>query len=838
MTGESPLRAASRRAPAPAGSARCSCELLLSLCEGAEVQGCLAAFAVGVAELRRGVTALHAEIESEPADWRVRIGQRSAARKGAGELELLLAIVRSADCHAYQLLERAGVRCGPLRKRLIDQLREAENLAAHGAPRQPHQPHPPHPGRQSQLPAVQVPAPRQARVLAIHGDARATRETPVLEDRSPRQRLDDGPRRRNHASGPEDSSPSLLGPEDSGLRRRNDRPRLLAPRPEVDLGEPDRPRPRVLVCRDEPESPRARDDVEPTRPRESQPERAPDPAPRLELRPGPRLEPLDPRHLAPLHGREATLARLADAVLRRSPRPPLLVGPHGCGRTLVASHLARILGVPVFLLSAASHTDEDTLRADLAVVARQRGVAILDDLDQVGSDAPPIFLPALVKIWSSGQPPILTIVSPEGRARLEAWLPGLSSTFDVLELPVLEGEELRAAVDAAAPAVLAQHGLSLGPGARLAELTRLAERFLGGLAMPGRALDLLDLACARTAREGRANVHRDTWIDIVCERSGIPRERVEGLGNNLGNQEVLDLEGELARQVVGHDHAIKALSQLIRRNRAGFSSQRPVATVLLLGPSGVGKTEIAKALCGALFDRQDALVRLDMSEYAESHAVARVIGAPPGYVGHEQGGALTDPLLRHPHCVVLLDEIEKAHRDVHQLLLQVLDEGRLTDGRGRTVDFRHAVLIMTSNLGAACLLAEDQAHADSDARALEAARAAFPVELWNRIEAPLVLHPLRNAELATICARLVRASSDRLFRERGIRFKLSDRACRHVVGLCGRDAALGARPLRHVLTRVIEARVADAILRGQVRAGMLVEVDVDGEALVLATSRA
>ena len=829
MTGESPLRAAGRRAPPPAAGVRCSCELLLSLCEGAEVQGCLAAFAVGVAELRRGVAALHAETESEPADWRLRIGQRSAARKGAGELELLLAIVRSADCHAYQLLERAGVRCGPLRKQLIDRLREAENLAAHGAaPRLPHR------GRQSQLPAA------KARVLAIRGDNRAPRDAPVPEDSSPRHRADDGPRRLRDAPVPEDSSPRLLGPEDSGLRRRVERPRLLAPRPERGLTEPARPRPRVLVCRDESEAPRAHEDIEATtRPRsESQPERAPDPTPRLELRPGPRLDPIDPRDLPPLHGREATLARLADAVLRRSPRPPLLVGPHGCGRTLVASHLARILGVPVFLLSAASHADEDTLRADLAVVARQRGVAILDDLDQVGSDAPPIFLPALVKIWSSGQPPILTIVSPEGRARLEAWLPGLSSTFDVLELPVLEGEELRAAVDAAAPAVLAQHGLSLGPGARLAELTRVAERFLGGLAMPGRALDLLDLACARTAREGRTRVQRDTWIDIVCERSGIPRERVEGLGNHLGNQEILDLEGELARQVVGHEHAIKALAQLIRRNRAGFSSQRPVATVLLLGPSGVGKTEIAKALCGALFDRQDALVRLDMSEYAESHAVARVIGAPPGYVGHEQGGALTDPLLRHPHCVVLLDEIEKAHRDVHQLLLQVLDEGRLTDGRGRTVDFRHAVLIMTSNLGAACLLAEDQAHADSDARALEAARAAFPVELWNRIEAPLVLHPLRNAELATICARLVRASSERLFRERGIRFKLSDRACRHVVGLCGRDAALGARPLRHVLTRVIEARVADAILRGQVRAGMQVEVDVDGEALVLATSRA
>ncbi|HEY0136360.1 MAG TPA: AAA family ATPase, partial [Nannocystis sp.] len=503
--------------PAPATSARCSCELLLSLCDGAEVQACLSTFAVAVADLRRGIAELHAETEAEPADWRVRIGQRSAARKGAGELELLLAIVRSADCHAYQLLERAGVRCGALRKRLIDQLREAENLAAHAvAPRAPHR------GRQSQLANQRPPATREARVLPIRGDTRAsdTRTTSEpgrrgsgLEDSSTRHRLaaDDLPTRqsrddsatrhrlaaddlptRQHRGASEDSSPRhrLLdeGPrrhrlaEDSSTRlsapvpedsRRPPapRPRLLAP-----PAEPERARPRVLVYHDEPEPYREEPDTSAHARPDPQP--AADPGPRPELRPGPRLEPIDPRDLPPLHGREATLARLADAVLRRSPRPPLLVGPHGCGRTLVASHLARILGVPVFLLSAASHADEDTLRADLAVVARQRGVAILDDLDQVGSDAPPIFLPALVKIWSSGQPPILTIVSPEGRARLETWLPGLSSTFDVLELPVLEGDELRAAVAAAAPAVLAQHGLSLGTGSRLAELTRVADRFL------------------------------------------------------------------------------------------------------------------------------------------------------------------------------------------------------------------------------------------------------------------------------------------------------------------------------------------------------------------------
>ena len=830
MTGESPLRAAGRRAPAPAGQARCSCELLLALCEGAAVQDTLAQFGVDTARLRNGVAELHAEIETEPADWRVRIAQRSAGRPGAGELELLLAIVRSADAHAYQLLERAGVPCGSLRKRLIDRLREAENVAAHA-----HAPMP----RRTRM--SQTASSGEARVITLQTD-----DAPRRSARAPLRRAGDPiaePPRRTAAPVPEDSrrspttEPGRPVPEDSRRAR-------IVPVPEdiyrARQTPPEDSRARQPVPEDSQVryQPAGHDrdsehDDRPERADDRQHDRQQD-RPRPELRPGPRLTPLLARDLPPLHGREAALARLADAVLRRSPRPPLLVGPHGSGRTLIASHLARILGSPVFLLGAATYVDEDGLRSDLLAVAKQRGVAILDDLDQVGSDTPPVFLPALVKIWSSGHPPVLTIVSPEGRARLEAWLPGLASTFDVLELPVLEGDDLRAAVAAAAPAILAEHGLSLGTGSRLHELTRLADRFLGGLAMPGRALDLLDLACARTAREGRNQVGRDTWIEIVCERSGIPRERIEG----LGNQEMLDLEGELSRQVVGHDHAIKALAQLIRRNRAGFSSQRPVATVLLLGPSGVGKTEIAKALCGALFDRPDALVRLDMSEYAESHAVARVIGAPPGYVGHEQGGALTDPLLRQPHCVVLLDEIEKAHRDVHQLLLQVLDEGRLTDGRGRTVDFRHAVLIMTSNLGAGCLLAGDVDSRLDDTRALETARAAFPVELWNRIEAPLVLHPLSNAELATICQRLVKASSERLFRERGIRFRLDDRACRHVVALCGRDATLGARPLRHVLTRIVESRIADAILRGQIRAGMLVEVGIEADELVLSTSRA
>src|SRR5690606_37835191 len=319
-----------------------------------------------------------------------------------------------------------------------------------------------------------------------------------------------------------------------------------------------------------------------------------------------------------------------------------------------------------------------------------------------------------------------------------------------------------------------------------------------------------------------------TWLEIVSERSGLPPARIE----LRGDQDVLDLEQRLAERVVGHRTAIGTVARLVRRNRAGFGGRRPILSALLLGPSGIGKTELAKALGHALFDRDDALVRLDMSEYAEAHAVARIVGAPPGYVGHEQGGALSDPLLRRPHCVVLLDEIEKAHRDVHQLLLQVFDEGRLTDGRGRVVDFRHAAVIMTSNLGAEVWQGANP-RAELDDEVLARARAAFPVELWNRIEAPLVMHPLTPADLAKICRRLARGSSERLFRERGIRYELTDAACERLITLGGDDPQLGARPLRHLLQREVESILADAILRGELRAGTQVEVDVEGTRFVV-----
>lgn len=718
---------------------------------------------------------MHEQLAPEPADWHLRLAQRGAS---SSDLEQLLAIVRSAESHGYQLLERVGVKSSALRREII------EHMRLYGA-------------------AGPATSPRR-RSQAARGSAGAEPSPSNRAWRSRRERAGHG-----SPNGPSSAADPSTAP---GRSPRHDG--ATDPAEATEAGR----------------SRRAAAPSYTARPSKAEPEAAPaeEPAPTTPSPAAATLRSISASALPPLCGRDTIVAQLADALLRRAPRPPVLVGPPGSGRTLVAEHLAAVLDSPVFRLDATAYDDEDALGLDLSAIASAGGVAIIDELDRVPSDAVPPFFGALARAWSRRQPPLLTIASPESYARLDLWLPGGTASVDRIALPPLPRDTVADAVAAGAPTVLQAHGCTLATNAKLGELLRLADRYLTGLAMPGRALDLLDLCCARVTRQGGTEVTRDTWLDITAERSGLPRERIEAQGDQL----LLELEQRLAARVVGHDDVCRTLAGLIRRNRAGFGNHRPVLSTLLLGPSGVGKTEIAKALGEALYERPDALVRLDMSEYAESHAVARVVGAPPGYVGHEQGGALTDPLRRHPHCVVLLDEIEKAHREVHQLLLQVLDEGRLTDGRGRTVDFSHAVIVMTSNLGADALEASRRSRLD-EAAVLDAARGAFPVELYNRIEAPLVLQPLDGAQMLKICRRLARDSSERLRRERGIRYALTDAACRHLVQLAGRDPALGARPLRHLLTREVESLVADAVLRGRLRAGTEAQIDRRGGRLVL-----
>jgi ATP-dependent Clp protease ATP-binding subunit ClpB len=313
----------------------------------------------------------------------------------------------------------------------------------------------------------------------------------------------------------------------------------------------------------------------------------------------------------------------------------------------------------------------------------------------------------------------------------------------------------------------------------------------------------------------------DDIADVVAAWTGIPAGRLlEGESAKL-----LRMEDVIGRRLIGQKPAVRAVSDAVRRARAGISDpDRPTGSFLFLGPTGVGKTELAKALADFLFDDERAMVRIDMSEYAEKHSEARLIGAPPGYVGYESGGQLTEAVRRRPYSVVLFDEVEKAHPDVFDVLLQVLDDGRLTDGQGRTVDFRSTILVLTSNLGSQFLIdptLSDEAKRDA---VLSTVRTAFKPEFLNRLDDIVVFDPLGTQELAQIVELQVGLLARRLA-DRRLTLEVTP-AAREWLVLTGYDPAYGARPLRRLVQREIGDRLAKALLAGEIRDGDGVLVDV------------
>jgi ATP-dependent Clp protease ATP-binding subunit ClpB len=297
---------------------------------------------------------------------------------------------------------------------------------------------------------------------------------------------------------------------------------------------------------------------------------------------------------------------------------------------------------------------------------------------------------------------------------------------------------------------------------------------------------------------------------------------------------LLRMEDELGARVVGQAKAVTAVSDAVRRSRAGISDpDRPTGSFLFLGPTGVGKTETARALAAFLFDDARAMVRIDMSEYGEKHSVARLVGAPPGYVGYDQGGQLTEMVRRRPYSVVLLDEVEKAHPDVFDVLLQVLDDGRLTDGQGRTVDFRNTILILTSNLGSAAIA--DPALSEEQRReaVLAEVRNAFKPEFLNRLDDVVVFHALGTEELTSIVELQVATLAERLSQRR-LRLAVTP-AARDWLARSGFDPVYGARPLRRLVASAIGDPLAKKLLSGEIRDGDEVCVDVadDNAALVV-----
>jgi ATP-dependent Clp protease ATP-binding subunit ClpB len=366
--------------------------------------------------------------------------------------------------------------------------------------------------------------------------------------------------------------------------------------------------------------------------------------------------------------------------------------------------------------------------------------------------------------------------------------------------------------------------MDLEVASRSSDLAKMSELQYGIIPKLEKELKDADSAEAKPMTLLRNKVTEEEIAEVVSKWTGIPVSKMmEGERDKL-----LRMEDELRLRVVGQNEALKAVSNAIRRSRAGLSDpNRPNGSFLFLGPTGVGKTELCKALAGFLFDTEEAIVRVDMSEFMEKHSVARLIGAPPGYVGYEEGGYLTEAVRRKPYSVILLDEIEKAHPDVFNILLQVLDDGRLTDGQGRTVDFKNTVIVMTSNLGSTYIqdLAGEENYQVMKAQVMAVVAGHFRPEFLNRIDEVVVFHPLAAAQIRAI-AKIQLSYLQKRLQDKDMQLEISDAAL-DKLGEAGFDSVYGARPLKRAIQQQLENPLAQDILAGRFIAGSTIHVDVE-----------
>jgi ATP-dependent Clp protease ATP-binding subunit ClpC len=563
--------------------------------------------------------------------------------------------------------------------------------------------------------------------------------------------------------------------------------------------------------------------------------------------------------LDPVFGREAEIDRTLDVLAKRQANCPCLVGHAGVGKTSVVRGLAQRIADGqdvgplddkiVIELDSAGLLAGTGMRGSLAErmgqikieVARAEGrvVLFLDELHSVlagDEEAASELRTALAR----GELPCIGATTPEEYRRVLAQDAALSRRMTAIEIAELAPDEAVLALERVAPAFERHHGVTFAPEA-IAAAVAWSARYIPERSLPDKAVAVLDLAGARARRRGEAAVTREQVADVLGETSGVPVERLlETDGSRM-----LRLEQLLAGRIVGHKGPLERIARVLRRNASGFRSQRPIGSFLLLGPTGVGKTETAKAIAECLFHSPHAMTRLDLSEYSEAHAVARLVGAPPGYVGHEAGGQLTEAVRKRPYQVLLLDEIEKAHRDVLEAFLQVFDDGRMTDGRGRTIDFTNVVIVMTSNLGAEVSRPRTRARIGFGANSKErdttayeeamcnAARGALAPELYNRIDEVLAFAPLDRRDVGEVAERMLRGLGEELEAARGVRLDVSPAAIDALLDEGGFDEELGARPMRRAIARLVEAPIAEMILKGELARGDVALIDVEAGKLVV-----
>ena len=380
------------------------------------------------------------------------------------------------------------------------------------------------------------------------------------------------------------------------------------------------------------------------------------------------------------------------------------------------------------------------------------------------------------------------------------------------------------------------HGISISDEA-IKAAAELSARYINDRFLPDKAIDVLDEACSKKRNESDgAELNKEDIKEVVSEMTGIPLQKM----SSEETDELIDMENRLAERVKGQDEALKAIAKTIRRARSGLKdANRPVGSFLFLGSTGVGKTETAKALAEFLFGSENALIRLDMSEYMEKISASRLIGAPPGYVGYEEGGILTEAVRRKPYCVILLDEIEKAHADVFDVLLQVLDDGRLTDSKGRTVDFKNSIIIMTSNIGSEEMKTKktvgfgggNVAADEKDVRT-EALKKTMRPEFINRIDNIIIFNKLDKENVIEIANLLLERLRETLKAERNLDLKVSEEIVENLAEKSF-DAEYGARPLKRLIETELEDRLSEEILKNDLKNSVVEIISESGQPKII-----
>ncbi|GAV59520.1 AAA domain-containing protein/AAA_2 domain-containing protein/ClpB_D2-small domain-containing protein, partial [Cephalotus follicularis] len=545
--------------------------------------------------------------------------------------------------------------------------------------------------------------------------------------------------------------------------------------------------------------------------------------------------------LDPLIGRQQQLDRVIQILLKRRKNNPLLLGDPGVGKTVIVEGLAqniinatvplRLRSKKVFAIEmgrliagASNRGDFEERLIEVVNEVKQSNGSIIIFIDEVHTligaadqtlDAANILKPALAR----GELMCIGATTLDEYRKYIEKDAALKRRFQPVDVPEPSVDEAIEILKSLCDKYEAHHDVQYSKKA-LEAAAKLSNQYINDRFLPDKAIDLIDEAGARV----QLQLHQTTRFPFVTEEdiqhiismwTGIPVEKVSGEESS----KLLNMEKTLHKHIIGQHDAVEVISRAIRRARVGIRDpNKPIASFFFLGPTGVGKTELANALAVEYFGSKGAMIRVDMSEFMEKHTVSKLIGSPPGYVGYSNGGQLTEAVRRRPHTVILFDEIEKAHRDVLNIFLQILDDGRLTDNRGQTIDFKNTIIIMTSNIGDSLILKGDYDVAQE-------LKSKFRQEFLNRIDELIIFRPLDNIQLKKIVDIMLKEVYERLG-GKNIELEVTDKFKDKLVQE-GYNPSYGARPLKRTIVRLLEDNLAEKILSGAIKEGDCVTVDLD-----------